>query len=181
VNPATAGRALVFDTMVLSAFAEADRLDVLGNMLAGDVCYMTDVVRSEIQDGAQTRPALAVVEDAEWLQRGDLTTDQELIAFVQWVGRVGSTEHGRDEASVFAFAEVHNVIAITDDRTAKAVARTYGLSVHGSLWLIAGFCAAGKLSEHAAGGLIDGLAAVGLRLPCTGSRFPAWAHANGLL
>lgn len=37
------------------------------------------------------------------------------------------------------------------------------------------------LSAFAASGLVDALRAVGLRLPCTGSQFRAWAKANGLL
>lgn len=166
--------------MVLSAFAEADRLDVLGNLLVGDMCYVTDIVRDEIRRGRAQCPLLSAVENAEWLGSGHLATDAELLAFIRWTDRVGSGERDQGEASVFAFAEVHSVTAITDDRSATRVARTYGLDVHGSLWLIAGFCAVGKLTEHAASGLIETLRAVGLRLPCTGSQFPAWARANGL-
>jgi predicted nucleic acid-binding protein len=82
---------------------------------------------------------------------------------------------------VFAFAEIHGTVSITDDRPATRVARTCGLDVHGTLWLIASFCTSDKLTEHAAGGLIDSLRAVGLHLSCTGSQFPAWARVNGLL
>jgi predicted nucleic acid-binding protein len=167
--------------MVLSAFAEADRLDVLGSLLAGDRCYATDIVRDEVRRGAAERPLLSIVEAAEWLESGHLATDAELVTFIRWTDRIGSGERDRGEASVFAFAEVHGATAITDDRPATRVARAYGLDVHGSLWLIAGLCALGKLTEHAASGLTDALQAVGLRLPCTGSQFPAWARANGLL
>jgi hypothetical protein len=142
---------------------------------------VTDIVRDEIRRGRATRSQLAAVESAEWLGNGNLATDAELIAFLGWTERIGSTERDRGEASVFAFAEVHGATAITDDRQATTVARIRGLEVHGSLWLIASFCAAGKLTAHAASGLIETLRAVGLRLPCTGGRFPAWARANGLL
>jgi len=179
--PTPRKRAFVFDTMVLSAFAEADRLDVLGGMLVGDRCFITELVRDEIRRGSTTRPPLASVECAQWLEDSALATDAELIAYLRWTERIGSTDRDFGEASVFAFAEVRGATAITDDREATRVARTFGLEVHGTLWLIAGFCASGKLTEHAAGGLIDALRAVGLRLPCTGSRFPAWAHENGLM
>jgi predicted nucleic acid-binding protein len=174
-------RSFVFDTMVLSAFAEADRLDVLGSLLAGDTCYATDIVRDEIRRGLTERPLLSAVETAEWIESGHLATDAELIAFLRWTDRIGSGERDQGEASVFAFAEVHAAIAVSDDRSAPRVARAHGLDVHGSLWLIAGFCASGKLTEHAASGLVDTLRAVGLRLPCTGSQFSAWARVNGLL
>ena len=154
---------------------------MLGSLLAGDSCFATDIVRDEVRRGAAERPQLSAVENAEWLNGGDLATDTELIAFLRWTERIGSTERDQGEASVFAFAEVHSATAITDDRPATRVARTYGLDVHGSLWLIAAFCAKDKLTEHAASGLIDALRTVGLRLPCTGSQFPAWARANGLL
>ena len=174
-------RRLVFDTMILSAFAEADRLDVLGDLLAGEDCYTTDIVLDEVRQGGLTRPFLSAVEDAEWLGGGSLATDAELAALLAWVQLVGSGNHDLGEASVFAFAEIHGAIAVTDDRAATRVARKFGLKVHGTLWLVAGFHADGKLTEHAASVLIESLRAVGLHLPCTGSQFPAWAKAHGLL
>lgn len=58
-------RVLVFDTMVLSAFAKADRLDLLGSLLAGSDCFTTDVVLDEIRRGIADWPQLASVEDSE--------------------------------------------------------------------------------------------------------------------
>ena len=60
ISPAR--RSLVFDSSVLSAFAEADRLDMLGHYLTDDECYATDVVREEVRAGSVARPALAAVE-----------------------------------------------------------------------------------------------------------------------
>lgn len=144
-------------------------------------CYATDIVRDEVRRGSAGRALLSAVESAEWLEGAYLATDAELIALLRWTDRIGSGERDQGEASVFAFAEIHGATAVTDDQPATRVARAYGLDVHGTLWLIAGFCALGKLTEHAASGLIDALQVVGLRLPCTGSQFPARARANGLL
>jgi predicted nucleic acid-binding protein len=174
-------RGLVFDTIVLSAFAKADRLDLLGSLLADSVCFVTDVVRDEIRRGIADWPQLASVDDSEWLNIASLATDEALTAFVEWTTRIGSGARDLGEASVFAFAEIHQATALTDDGSATRVARSYGLEVHGTLWLIATFCSAEKLTEHAASNLVDALAAVGLRLPCTGSQFPAWARHNALL
>jgi hypothetical protein len=52
---------------------------------------------------------------------------------------------------------------------------------HGTIWLLAGACRDGKLSESAAGNLVDALRATGLRLPCTGAEFPAYARQYGLM
>jgi len=51
------GEQLVFDTSVLSAFAEAERLDLLGHHLVGTECFVTDVVREEIRVGSEPAPA----------------------------------------------------------------------------------------------------------------------------
>jgi predicted nucleic acid-binding protein len=82
---------------------------------------------------------------------------------------------------VFEVAELRSATAITDDQEAVRVARTYGLDVHGTIWLLAGACRDGKLPEPAAGNLLDALRATGLRLPCTGAEFPSFARQHGLL
>ena len=82
---------------------------------------------------------------------------------------------------MFAVADLRSATAITDDREAVRVARTYGLNVHGTIWLLAGACRDGKLSEPAAGNMLDALRATGLRLPCTGAEFPSYARQHGLL
>ena len=82
---------------------------------------------------------------------------------------------------MFAVAELHSATAITDDQEAVRVARTYGLDVHGTIWLLAGACRDGKLSIPAAGNLVDALRVTGLRLPCTGAEFPGYARQHRLL
>jgi hypothetical protein len=166
---------------VLSAFAEAEKLDMLEFYLSGRRSVATDVVRDELRVGASTRPALQAAADAEWLARGALDTDAELLAFARWAALVGSGRRGLGEASVFAYTEIHDAVSITDDRAAVNVARRHGLDVHGTLWLIAGFCEGGKLTDYAAARLIDSLRGVGARMPCTGDEFPAWAGKQGLV
>src|SRR2546421_6486013 len=103
-------------------------------------------------------------------------------ALSQYPGRDRrSSASSGGEASVFAAAELHGATAITDDREAVRVARTYGLDVHGTIWLLAGACRDSKLPEPAAGNLIDALRSTGMRLPCTGAEFPDYARRYGLL
>jgi predicted nucleic acid-binding protein len=171
----------VFDTSVLSAFAEAEQLDVLGYYLSDHECFATDVVRDEIRVGAQNRPALKKVDSSDWLERGALDDDAGLRALARWVELIGAGEHDYGEASVFAFAELHGSVSVIDDREATDIGRREKLEVHGSLWMIGGFCRAGKLTEYAASRMIDALREVGARLPCTGNGFPTWARKQGLL
>lgn len=72
-------------------------------------------------------------------------------------------------------------IAITDDRDAVTVGRRYGLEVHGTIWLLAGACRTGKLTEAATSSIIESLRMTGHRLPRTGTEFRAFARRFGLL
>lgn len=170
----------VLDAMSLIHFGRAERLDVLRDLLVDKECWTTQVVLEELSQGAAVHPELTSVDTSDWLNVAQLDTLDEIRLFALWVSRIGSGERDRGEASVFAIAELHSATAITDDQEAVRVARTYSLDVHGTIWLLAGACRDGKLSERAAGNLIDALRATGLRLPCTGAEFPAYAGRHGL-
>ncbi|NUT52223.1 MAG: hypothetical protein HOV94_33750 [Saccharothrix sp.] len=178
---AAAGSKLVFDAMVLNHFARAERLDVLADLLLDCDCLTTEVVRAELREGAAVHPVLEDALGLEWLDVVPLDSIDELIAFTTWVERIGSGARDRGEASVFAAAELTGAVAISDDREAVRVARHHGLDVHGTLWLLARACRDGKLTEIAAGNLIDSLTYHGMRLPCGGAGFGGWAKQHGLL
>lgn len=105
----------------------------------------------------------------------------EVLLFAKWSRAIGSSERDHGEASVFAASEMLGGIAVTDDRHATKVARANGLDVYGTIWLLAQLCRDGKLREAGAGNLIDMLRDSGMRLPCTGSGFGAYARTYGLL
>jgi predicted nucleic acid-binding protein len=171
----------VLDAMCMSHFARADRLDVLRDLLVDKECWTTQVVIEEVSRGVAAHPALDDVLAADWLMTAQLDTLNEITRFALWADRLGSGERDLGEASVFAVAELRSGTAITDDQEAVRVARTYGLDVHGTIWLLAGACRDGKLALPAAGNLIDALRVTGLRLPCTGAEFPSYAGEYGLL
>ena len=171
----------VIDAMCLSHFARAERLDVLRDLLVDKECWTTRVVLEEVKQGVAAYPALKDVRVTDWLKVAQLDTLDEIRRFALWVNRLGSGERDLGEASVFAAAELRSATAITDDPAAVRVARTYGLDVHGTIWLLASACRDGKLTETAAGNLIDALRATGLRLPCTGAEFPGYARQFRLL
>jgi predicted nucleic acid-binding protein len=172
---------LVPDAMSLVHFGRADRLDVLRALLIDKDCWTTQVVLEELRRGADTHPELTGVDVSDWVAVAPLDTFEELRTFAIWAERIGSGERDQGEASVFAVADLLSATAITDDREAVRVARTYGLNVHGTIWVLSGACRDGKLSEPAAGNMFDALRATGLRLPCTGAEFPSYARQHGLL
>ena len=163
----------VLDAMCLIHFGRAERLDVLRDLLVDKECWTTQVVLGEVHRGAVAHPELTDVDTGDWLKVAQLDTLDEIRLFALWVSRIGSGERDRGEASVFAVAELRSATAITDDQEAVRVARTYGLDVHGTIWLFAGACRDGKLSEPAAGNLVDARGRRGSGCPARGPSFPA--------
>ena len=171
----------MFDTMCFSHFARAERLDVLRYLVIDHECWTTRVVVEELRQGATEYPALSETLTLDWVDVAQLDTLDEIKCFVKWTMRVGSGDRDLGEASVLAVAELRGGVAVTDDREAVRVGRTYGVEVHGTLWLLAGACRVGKLTLVAAKNLIETLRSTGLRLPCTGPEFPQYAQRHGLL
>jgi predicted nucleic acid-binding protein len=172
---------LVLDATCLSHFARADRLDVLRDLLVGRRCWTTEIVLAELNRGVADYPLLGHVSGQEWLLIDALDSIAGIRLYDTWRRRVGSTDRDQGEASVFAAAEQQGATAITDDRRAAQVGRFHGLDVHGTIWLLAGACRQGKLTQGGTGTLIDALRATGHRLPCTGAGFASYARQHGLL
>lgn len=172
---------MVLDATCLSHFARADRIDVLRDLLTDCQCWTTETVLEELDRGIVDYPLLAKVSAREWLHIARLDSVPEIRLYEKWLLRVSSQGRDEGEASVFAIAERHERTAITDDQTATRVARSYGLEVHGTIWLLARACGTGRLTESGAGSLVDALRGTGHRLPCTGAEFPAFARRYKLL
>jgi predicted nucleic acid-binding protein len=168
---------LVFDNMLLSHFSLADRLDVLHELHTDRTCYTTHVVREELRQRSEQVPDASL----DWLIIERLGKLPEIRCFVKWARLLGAGERDLGEASVFATAELRQAIALCDDQEAVRVARTHGLNVHGTIWMLSYACGNGKLTEVNVANLIDALIHTGMRLPCTGSEYSAWARAHRLL
>jgi predicted nucleic acid-binding protein len=171
----------VLDTMLLSHFTLADRLDVLQDLLVGTDSWTTQVVIEELRTGAKAHPELVAACEVDWLKRAELDTLYEIRCFTTWARRLGSADRNLGEASVLAAAQLRHGIAITDDRQATKVARAHHAEVHGTVWLLAASCRTGKQTLAGAGNLIDALRATSARLPCSGAEFPAYARQHRLL
>ena len=177
----TSAKPLVLDTMCLSHFALIERLDVLGESLSGGECWTTAIVKDELVRGAGDHPLLRNALDLPWLQVAALDEINEIQLFAKWSRLIGTSERDHGEASVFAVSELLDGVALTDDQKATKVARANGLEVHGTIWLLAQLCRAGKITEAGAGNLIDMLRDSGMRLPFAGAQFGSFARKHGLL
>lgn len=135
----------------------------------------------EIQAGEGQYPLLADVRDAEWLELVACDGLAELRALARYFQVLGSGQRDIGEASVLAWAEVNDGIAVVDERAATRAAQQRGVVVHGTLWLIANGVKTGLLALLDAERLVDQLRDAEAWLPCTGAEFLSWAKDRGLL
>jgi predicted nucleic acid-binding protein len=150
--------ALIFNTSPLSHFARAGRLALLDRLTAAYRRVVPQAVLDELRAGELAHPPLA-----------------------DYVRVLGAGERDIGEASVLAWAEVNGGIAVIDERAGTQAAQARGVTVHGTLWLIANGLNAGDLLLPEAERLVDQLRSTDARLPCSGAEFFEWAKAQGLL
>lgn len=103
---------LVWDTSPILHAGRIDRLDVLGDIASGwGRNVTTAAVAEELERENVTVP--------EWLGVVHVDGLDEIIALGEWLQRVSAGRRDRGEATVFAWAEVHDAIAIVDDKDAR--------------------------------------------------------------
>ncbi|ATE52601.1 hypothetical protein [Actinosynnema pretiosum] len=176
----------VLDATILNHMARIDRLDVLSELLASDECFTTLVVLDELRAGEKFCPELGQVPQQTWLKTSlssaMVADDDYISAMRKWESRIGASMRNRGECSVFALAELLPAVAITDDSQATRVARASGLEdVHGTVWLLSRACRLGKTTVRQVEIMVDALEGAGMRLPCTGASYEAYAQKHGLL
>lgn len=138
-------------------------------------------VLDEIRAGEAQFPPLADARNAEWLEVVACDGLAELQALAHYFQVLGSGQHDIGEASVLAWAEVNDGVAVLDERAATRAAQQRGVAVHGTLWLIANGVRVGVLELLDAERLVDQLREAQAWLPCTGVEFLSWAKDRGLL
>jgi predicted nucleic acid-binding protein len=173
--------ALTFDATPLNHFARASQLSTLQLLVKDYRCVVPEAVLDELRRGAAAYPRLSQILEPTWLEVVSLGALPELSVFAEYARRLGSGQRHIGEAAALAWAEVHQAIAIVDDRTATKAGRSRGVEVHGSLWLIVNGFKGQLLSELETRQLVDELRDTEARFPCDGSQFFDWSRENGLL
>lgn len=93
----------------------------------------------------------------------------------------GAGAGDRPTTALCACAEVNGGTLVLDDRAARRVARRHGLTVRGTVGLVADACRRGRCTVTNASVLVDGLHATGMRLPFPRGGFESWAREKKLL
>lgn len=172
---------LIFDTSCLCCFARAGRLVTLEELTAGHRRVVARAVLEELDAGSRQFPTLAQVPKADWLERVPVDGLDELRFFANYAQLLGAGTHDIGESSTLAWAESNGAVGIVDDQAAVNAARSRGVSVRGSLGIVANGVVRKLLSHEAAVELVDDLRAGGARFPCNGSGFIAWAQQHSLI
>lgn len=121
------------------------------------------------------------VSGLHWLETVHVDGLDELAALVDWMGRVSGQKSNQGEATVLAWAEVHDAVAVIDDRDAVRVGRAGGLEIWGSLRVIADSVRDGRITPYVATTFVDALISTGMRYPCPTGGFVDWAKKNSLM
>ncbi|MFJ9557759.1 hypothetical protein ACIRPH_28445 [Nocardiopsis sp. NPDC101807] len=171
---------LLFDASPLLHAAKADRLDVLGDLVSGSSCLTTQAVIDEV--GRRHPGARSEVVAAAWLTVVPTDSLMFLVAYGEWSARMGlDDDHNIGETTLCAYAELHGGVLVLDDKNARKVATQYGLSVRGTVGLIADACGRGDCTVTGASVLVDDLHESGMRLPFPKGGFEQWAREKKLL
>lgn len=174
------GRLLIWDTSPLHHAIKAGKIDVLAD-IGQNGCgasrrnVTTQAVISELD--LYKLPLAGL----EWLEVVHVDDLRELQALVEWMRRVSGAKSNEGEATVLAWAQVHNAAAVIDDGDARRIGRAQGLDIRGSLRVIAEAVRSGHTTEYVATTLVDAMMDTGARYPCSPGQFVIWAKQNGLL
>jgi predicted nucleic acid-binding protein len=174
--------ALGLDSSVLSAFARAERLDLLERLTGGRRRVVTEAVLAEIDRGCPDYPPLANVRSLPWLEVVRPHSPVELGIANEYIRILGSNHRNVGESSILAWAETtSNMVAMDDDDAVRA-ARKRKVVVLRTLTLLCNGLHKRILTVEQACTLVDELVTVGgARFPCDGASFVQWAERNGLL
>jgi predicted nucleic acid-binding protein len=166
----------------LNHFARAQELDALEKIVEAFDCVTTKAVRAELRRGSVDFPALSDALELDWVRTVSCDELDELYAFGRYMSRFGNLERNAGEASVLAWAEVHEVAAYVDDQVACNVGRARGVVVHRTLHLVVEAHRAGILAEAQVQRLVESLADTDARFPAEARQnLLAWARSRGLL
>lgn len=105
----------------------------------------------------------------------------ELRLFAVYARRLVSGQRNVGEASILAFAEANDAMALLDDQPGVQMGRERGVRVRRTLAIVAKGIKDGRLSRQDASVLVDDLIRGGARFPTTAAGFLGWAAEHGLL
>lgn len=157
------GRDRYFDTVTLSNFALAGRLDIL-TLRYGRRAKVTQQVQDEVSDGiAAGYAALGEIEHA--LLSGKFGMAAPLTPTERNLYRNLIRRLVPGEASCIASAQHREDIVVTDDRAARDCCAEQGVRFTGTIGILKACCLDGTLTAPEADTVLHAMVAAGYRSP----------------
>jgi predicted nucleic acid-binding protein len=175
------GSRLAFDSSPLNYFARSNQLPMLGELVQSDTCVITRAVEDELLRGASRHAQLYQVSAQSWIAVVEDSSIEFLRLFSEYHSRLGGGGRNIGEATTLAYAEMHGMTAVVDDRVGRRHGKERGVVVTGTLELLCIGIREETLGESEAAEIVDLLRDHEAFLPCDGATFLDWARAEGLL
>jgi predicted nucleic acid-binding protein len=154
---------LFFDTVTLSNFALAGRLDLLLQRY-GPRARVTPEVLDEVLEGIVVGyDALKDIEAA--VESGSLGSTATLSAEERGIYRELLRVFSPGEASCIACAKARGGIVVTDDRTARERSRDHGVAFTGTIGILKAPCLEGALAPDEADAVLKAMVDTGYFSP----------------
>lgn len=170
---------LVFDTGPLMHFAKNGWLGVLKAVVSERSALVPDMVVAELRRAAEQDDRVRPVLDADWIQRRELSTDEEIVAFATFSEYLVRGERNRGEAAVLALAATAGGTAVIDDGAGRKAAVRHGVALRPTLALLCEAIRQDLLTVRLVSALADDLLIGAYRLPFGPGGFEKWLADNG--
>ncbi|GAB3717190.1 hypothetical protein GCM10027598_27760 [Amycolatopsis oliviviridis] len=176
-----ADQILVFDTSPLAHFARQNWLGVLKAVVGEREAIVPDVVVDELNEMALRDDRVAVAAAADWIQRRELRTSEEIREFAYFSSLLVRGNRNRGESGVLALAKTAGGTAVIDDGAGRRAARANSVPLKPTLSLLCEAIRKDLLTIKLVSALADDLLISQYRLPFSPGQFETWAKDNGVV
>lgn len=171
---------LVFDPSPLIHFARQSWLGVLKSVVGDRMALIPDVVVDELTNSAAMDYRVRAALEADWIERRELRTAQELSAFARFSSLLVRNNRNRGEAGVLALAQTCGGTAVIDDGAGRHAAKSHGVRLRPTLALLCEAIRGDLLTVELVESLADDLLASQYRLPFPPGGFRSWGQEHNL-
>ncbi|WP_434743726.1 hypothetical protein [Micromonospora sp. SH-82] len=164
----------------MAHFARQNWLGVLKAVVGDRLALVPDVVVDELQQMSLMDDRVKAALDADWVERRELRTSEEILAFAKFAALLVKGERNKGEAGVLALASVVGGVAVVDDGAGRRAARENGIPLKPTLALLCDAIRQDLLTVKLVSALADDLLVSQYRLPFPAGGFESWATEQGL-
>ncbi|NMO04016.1 hypothetical protein HH308_22640 [Gordonia sp. TBRC 11910] len=172
------------DTSTFTHFCRAKQQHILEQLAPQGLILIPDSVDVEVERGRDVGYEIPSIDDLPWVERGVLTSDEEMTQVLIKVDMPSKRGDGPGknlgECAVLACAVHRGMVAVVDDGDARGQAAQRNIPHVSTMWIIAqAHKTLDVVDSEGAEVIYDALLTTGMRLP--GPNFIDHAYKVGLL